>query len=500
VSQTPAYDALVAHHRRIHDLEHLQAVATWDRLTHMPPAGAPARAAAQAALAVLIKQLQAEPAMARQFKAAAQEPLQGDAALDFARMQQARRIEEAIPQALAERRELATGAAMQAWGRARQDNAWAPFAAAWSPLVTVAREQAARLGDALELRPMDALLERWEPGLRMARVTPLFAQVQAWLPPLLGRALAAQAERPAAAQPVGPFPALAQQRLCERVMSLLGFDFEAGRLDTTQHPFTGGVPEDVRLATRFDEADFLPALLGTIHETGHARYQQNLPRAWLGQPLAGPHSAALHEGQALILRTPAGPRARLLRSPGAAAAAGLRRPSRRSSRTTCCGCCAASGPGASASRPTSSPTRCTSSCASRSSRPWWPARSRSTTCRPGGTSACSACWASTRKGPFSQGPLQDPHWVQGMFGYFPAYLLGAMVAAQAFAALRRDVPDLDTQVAAGNCRALGDWLAPRFWQQGARHDLDPMMLHATGEPLSDTALRHHLEQRHGCSD
>lgn len=104
------------------------------------------------------------------------------------------------------------------------------------------------------------------------------------------------------------------------------------------------------------------------------------------------------------------------------------------------------------------------------------------------------------QGPFSQGPLQDPHWVQGMFGYFPAYLLGAMVAAQAFAALRRDVPDLDTQVAAGNCRALGDWLAPRFWQQGARHDLDPMMLHATGEPLSDTALRHHLEQRHGCSD
>jgi hypothetical protein len=93
--------------------------------------------------------------------------------------------------------------------------------------------------------------------------------------------------------------------------------------------------------------------------------------------------------------------------------------------------------------------------------------------------------------PFSQGPLQDPHWVQGMFGYFPAYLLGAMVAAQCFAALRRDVPDLQAQ------GALGDWLAPRIWQQGARHDLDAMMQLATGEPLSDNALRTQLEQRHG---
>jgi carboxypeptidase Taq len=93
--------------------------------------------------------------------------------------------------------------------------------------------------------------------------------------------------------------------------------------------------------------------------------------------------------------------------------------------------------------------------------------------------------------PFSQGPLQDPHWVQGMFGYFPAYLLGAMVAAQCYAALRRDVPDLPAQ------GALGDWLAPRIWQQGARHDLDAMMQHATGEPLSDNALRTQLEQRHG---
>jgi carboxypeptidase Taq len=496
LSQSPAYDALVAHHRRIHDLEHLRSIATWDRMTHMPAAGATARAAAQAALAVLIKQLQAEPALTQQFETAVHEPLLGDAALNFARMRQAHRIERAIPAALAERSELASGAAMQAWGVARQNNDWDAFAQAWAPLVAVTRESAVRLGDALGLRPMDALLERWEPGLRMARVSPLFAQVQGWLPPLVRQALAAQSHAVPPIEPIGPFPAQAQQRLCEQVMAMLGFDFNAGRLDTTQHPFTGGVPEDVRLATRFDEADFMPALIGTIHETGHARYQQNLPRDWLGQPLAGPHSAALHEGQALIFERQLAPEpafcqvlapllrqafgdqpafepdnlARLLRRvrPGRirVAADELTYPLHVIVRVEIEQALVEGG------------------IEVNDVPAWWNER-------------VQRLLDVDPKAPFSQGPLQDPHWVHGMFGYFPAYLLGAMVAAQCFAALRRDMPDLDAQLAVGNCKSIGDWLAPRIWQQGARHDLDAMLLYATGEQLSDNALREQLEQRHG---
>ena len=499
MNPSPAYDALVAHHRRVHDLEHLQAVATWDRMTHMPRAGGPARAAAQAALAVLIKQLQADPTLAQQFEAAAHESLQGDAALNFARMHQARRIEAAIPAALAERRELVTGPAMQAWGQARQDDDWDTFAEAWAPVVAVTRELAERLGDALGLQPMDALLERWEPGLRMARVNALFSHVQTWLPPLLEQALVAQANSPPPLEPVGPFPASAQQRLCEQVMALLGFDFDAGRLDTTQHPFTGGVPEDVRMATRFDETNFLPALVGTIHETGHSRYQQNLPRAWLGQPLAGPHSAALHEGQALIFERQLAPEPAFCQ---------LLTPLLRQAF----GSQPAFEPGNLArllQRIRPGPIRV---AADELTYPLhFIMRVHIEQALVEGqieVDDVPAWWSEHMQrllgvGPqvaFSQGPLQDPHWVHGMFGYFPAYLLGAMVAAQCFAALRRDVPDLQAQVALGNCKALGDWLAPRIWQQGARHDLDAMLQHATGEPLSDNALRTQLEQRHGRSN
>lgn len=82
-------------------------------------------------------------------------------------------------------------------------------------------------------------------------------------------------------------------------MGLLGFDFAAGRLDESAHPFSGGVPEDTRLTTRFREDDFVQSMMGTIHETGHARYEQNLPRDWLGQPVALARSMGIHESQSL---------------------------------------------------------------------------------------------------------------------------------------------------------------------------------------------------------
>lgn len=83
-------------------------------------------------------------------------------------------------------------------------------------------------------------------------------------------------------------------------MAQLGFDFTAGRLGISARPFCGGVPEDVRIATRYDESELLSTLFGMIHEAGHARYEQNLPRSWSGQPIALTRSTAIHESQSLF--------------------------------------------------------------------------------------------------------------------------------------------------------------------------------------------------------
>ena len=118
-----------------------------------------------------------------------------------------------------------------------------------------------------------------------------------------------QASEPVVA-PRGPFPKAAQRALSLEVMALLGFDFEAGRLDESAHPFSGGVPEDTRLTTRYREDDFMQSLMGTIHETGHARYEQNLPRDRLGQPVgAGPLDGDPREPEP-VLRDAARPQRR----------------------------------------------------------------------------------------------------------------------------------------------------------------------------------------------
>ena len=499
MSDTPAYDALVAHHRHLHGLEHVQALLTWDRLTHMPAGSAPARARAQAAFARVMKEAQDDSRVSAWLATAVTEPLAGDDALNLARMSRAIGLESALPSSLVERRELATGAAMQAWGRARQDNDWAAFAPAWGEVVNVVREVADRTGQALGLSRMDALLERHEPGLRMARLEPLFDSVLLWLPPLLKRAMARQQQAPVPAEPAGPFPAPAQRALCEQVMRSLGFEFEAGRLDVAVHPFTGGVPEDVRLTTRFDESNVLPALTSTLHETGHACYQQNLPAGWVGQPLAGPHSASLHEGQALaferqLAATPAfwlalSPllREHLGDQPAFEPVNLLRLVQRVRPGRVRVGADALTYPLHIVLRWEVEKALIEGAIEVAEVPALWSERSVALLGVEPGTS-------------FAEGPLQDPHWVHGMFGYFPTYLLGAMVAAQCMAAVRRATADFDARVARGDWSVVAHWLKAKIWQQGARRNLDDAMLFATGSVLSDAALRQQLERCHDHPD
>lgn len=134
-----------------------------------------------------------------------------------------------------------------------------------------------------------------------ARLDSLFADLKSWLPSLLSQAVEKQAKQMLIA-PQGPFPIAEQRELGLQAMRILGFDFDGGRLDISAHPFCGGVPQDVRITTRYNENDLLSALFGVIHETGHARYEQNLPRPWVDQPVGLARSTAIHESQSLFLK------------------------------------------------------------------------------------------------------------------------------------------------------------------------------------------------------
>jgi carboxypeptidase Taq len=292
----------------------------------------------------------------------------------------------------------------------------------------------------------------------------------------------------------GPFPVAAQKALCERVMQLLQFDFDGGRLDVSTHPFTGGVAEDVRLTTRYEEG-FERSLMGTIHETGHARYEQHRPRAWLGQPVSEARSMAIHESQSLSFEMQLGRSRPFMQLLGPLLREHL------------------------GAQPAFEPdnlfalyTRV---------RPdfirvdadevTYPAHVivRYEIERPlieGEIEVddIPALWdekmmallAVDTRGNFRDGPMQDIHWTDGAIGYFPCYTLGAMYAAQWFATIRARRPSLDEEIARGELSGVFDWLRANIWDVASRFETDELTRRASGGPLDPAHFRAHLEARY----
>ena len=236
----------------------------------------------------------------------------------------------------------------------------------------------------------------------------------------------------------------------------IGLDYTRARLDRSAHPFSGGAPTDTRITTRYDEADFTSAVLGVIHETGHALYEQNLPSAWARQPVGEAAGMAAHESQSLIVEMQAGRSDAFLRflAPELAAAFGpdpafeagnLARLWRRVHRGF---------------------------IRVDADEVTYPAhvilRFRLEQALIGGDLGLNdlpAAWNDGIKSLLgiappddARGCLQDIHWYDGLFGYFPSYTLGAMAAAQLMAAARREAPGIDAALGVGSMAPLQDWL------------------------------------------
>jgi carboxypeptidase Taq len=251
----------------------------------------------------------------------------------------------------------------------------------------------------------------------------------------------------------------------------------------------------VRLTTRFKDGDFLMSLMSTVHETGHGRYEQNLPREWLGQPVAQARSMAIHESQSLSFEMQIGghPGFAKLLSPllneefGAQPAFEPGNLNRYLTRVM---------PGL---------------IRVEADEVTYPAHvilrfeiERALIEGEAEVDDIPALWDAGMKdllgldtrGNFRDGPMQDVHWPSGSFGYFPCYSLGAMYAAQWFAALRLQVPDLDARIAAGDLGVVFDWLRTHIWQQASRWTTDELAIRASGETLNPAHFRAHLERRY----
>ena len=491
-----AYQELSQRFRRLGLLGDALAVLNWDTAAMMPDGAAAVRADQAATLAVLIHEQLTDPRIEELLAAAeAHTGLDEWQRANLAEMRREHLHATAVPADLVERLSVAASDCEMAWRAARPANDFAGLLPKLRRVLELTREEAAAKAAAFGCAPYDALLDQYEPGGRAAEIDRLFAELGAFLPELTGRVLERQRSAPAPLPLDGPFTIEAQRALGLRLMQALGFEFAHGRLDVSHHPFCGGTPDDVRITTRFDEADFTSALMGVLHETGHALYERGLPAAWRHQPVGKARGMSLHESQSLLVEMQAcrsrafadfaAPLAREAfdRAGPAWEAANLHRLSIRVE------------PGlirVDADEVT------------------YPAhvilRYRLERALLAGDLDLADLPGAWRDGmrellgivppDDTDGCLQDIHWPSGAWGYFPTYTLGAMTAAQLFAAAREQLPGLMADLACGDFSRLLTWLREHVHAKGSRHSTSDILVQATGRPLQLDAFRRHLETRY----
>jgi carboxypeptidase Taq len=491
---TPNYTALCSTWQRLYHYNHAAAILGWDRNAMMPANGNQARADAEAELQALIHRTRTDPELAEQLRVAESEVLSEIERANLREIRRDWRDANALPESLVQAKSLAGAKCEHAWRSQRAANDWNGFLENFRDVVRLAREEARLLADDTGLSRYDALMDRYEPGVRAADIDRIFGDVKQWLPQLIIRVRARQRNE-SVLTPSGLFPVAAQRALNLEVMQMLGFNFEGGRLDESTHPFTGGVPEDVRLTTRYHDDNFAQSLMGTIHETGHARFEQNLPREWLGQPIGVARSYGIHESQSLSFEM------QLARS---REIAGLLAPLLNKHF---------------GSQPAFEPdnlhrllTRVKPGLIRvNADEVTYPAHiilryeiERLLIEGDIEPDDIPVLWDEKMqtlldqdtRGNFKDGCLQDVHWSGGSFGYFPSYTLGAMYAAQWFAAMRRATPALDARIAVGDFVPVFAWLKANVWSQASRWETPELVRRASGEALNPAHFRAHLERRY----
>jgi carboxypeptidase Taq len=490
------YQQLEQEFRRLHAFRGAANILRWDSAVMMPRGSSDLRGEQLAALETESHALLISPRVSRlldraEANAQALEDWQG---ANLREMRRERDHAIATPESLVSRLAKATSRAEMKWIEARQKSDFALFAPHLEEVINLMRDKASLLGKAMSLDPYDALADEFSPGLRSVEIDSIFTALGRRLPGLIHEAIDLQAQRPPL-EITGKFSAAKQRQLAVELMKALGFPFDRGRLDESEHPFTGGVPGDVRITTRFSSTDPLTGLMGVLHETGHAMYDVGLPEAWRGQPVGRDRGMAVQESQSLLLEM-----------------------------VIC------------RNRPFLTYLKPILEKAFGVSGPEWEVenlyrllvRVRRSLIRvdadevtypvhillrydleneilkgelkikdlPEAWNARMEDRLGVRPANDAEGCLQDVHWAVGSFGYFPSYAIGAVIAGQLYESLRNERPELDTEIAAGQFGGLFDWLRQNVHGLGSSLSTPELIKKATDKPLSAAAWLRYVEGKY----
>ncbi|HLS80528.1 MAG TPA: carboxypeptidase M32 [Steroidobacter sp.] len=490
------YQQLEQEFSHLHALSSAASVLRWDSAVMMPRESSDVRGEQLAALETERHALLTSPRMSRLLDRA-EANQRGLAAWQRANLREMRRERDqaiATPRSLVSRLARATSRAELHWVDAKQKSDFSLFAPHLEEVVSLVRDKASLLGKALNLEPYDALLDEFSPGLTSAQIEAIFTTLGRRLPGLIQQAIELQAPRPPL-EITGRFAPAKQRQLALELMKTMGFPFDRGRLDESEHPFTGGAPGDIRITTRFSLIDPFTGLLGVLHETGHAMYDVGLPQAWRGQPVGRDRGIAMHESQALLLEM------MVCRSrPFLAYLAPLLQQT-----------FGVSGPQWAPENLYRLLTRVQRSLVRvDADEATYPVHimlryelerqildgELSIRDLPEAWNARLHDRLGVRPTNDAERCLQDVHWAVGSFGYFPSYTIGAVIAAQLYESLRADRPELDEELAAGDFQGLFSWLREHVHSLASSIGAPEIIERATGKALGAGAWLRYVEAKY----
>ncbi|MFK8024631.1 MAG: carboxypeptidase M32 [Ilumatobacter sp.] len=471
-------------------------VLSWDQETNMPPSGHASRGHAMSVLAGIHHDKLTDPALADAIDAADVEAKSTDDPLLADQVRSARADvtrATAIPGDLARRVAEVQSSALACWQQAKAADDFDAFAPMLATVVELTRETAdALVAAGIADRRYDALLDEYEPGANEAQLVDLFDDLRSHIAPVV--AAIADSGVVVDESPVrGAFPEDAQHAFGSFVAGTLGYDFDAGRLDTAAHPFTAGFdPGDVRITWRSDRDDLRPGLFCIMHETGHALYEQGLPAELARTPVGSAVSLGVHESQSRLWENRVGRsrpfwvwalphlREHLPGTDGVTVEQIVRALNTVSPSLT---------------RVEADQGTYDLHIAARFEI------ERHLIAGDIDVDELPGIWSDTyddllgiRPSAMYDGVLQDVHWAAGAFGYFPTYTIGNLVASQLFDAASDALDDLPGSIDVGDFAPLLGWLRENVHRHGRRQSADDLVTRATGRPLSSDAFVTHIRR------
>jgi len=486
-----AYNKLLEHYKKISALDQVQGLLSWDQETMMPPKGALLRAEQISSLETVLHNLKIDPRILEWATEAQQ--LENLTVRQKANIYQAKiqcNREKKIPERLVSAIAYEASIGQTIWTKARSNNKFSIFHPSLKKIIALKKNQAECIKNSTESK-YDALLRDYEPSITNEKLKVLFNELKPPLIRILKKILGSNKKKPKIS---GQFPEAGQLRVSKKLASVMGYDLEAGRIDQSTHPFSSGSASDSRITTRVDELDPMGCIFSTIHEVGHALYEQGIPKKIVLEPAGIFSSMGVHESQSRLFENQIGRSEQFCRF-----MLPIFKEEFKSLTIT---------DGYALFQAVNSVT--TGFIRTEADELQYNLHimlryNLEEQLIEGKIDAVDLeiAWNKEFKNDFgldinnpSDGVLQDIHWSAGLFGYFPTYTLGNIYSACIFSKLTEVFPDLGSQLELGEISPLREWLREHIHCHARHFNSTELLENATGSQISSTPLINYLTDKY----